>query len=630
MSVNPQPALPAINFNSIFQSSHTPYILVNANLPDYTVAEVNQAFLTATKRTRESLLGKPVFEVFAANPDGSGDGVFDKIRSAFDTVIKTQQPVEIPAHRYDTVDPETGKYREIYWISKIVPILNDKGVPTHILHSPIDVSTQYTALSRLRTVNRALEEQRHQLYQVFMQAPVGIAIVLGNNYVVDLANPVICELYGHTHQELMGKPIFEVMTETVGKGFEELLEGVMRTGKPFIGTEMEVPLKQGNEIRQAFVNFVYEPFRDSAGNVIGIVAIVIDNTEQVESKRRLAESEAQFRFMAESMPQQVWTSNAEGALEYVNEGTQDYFGRDADDIVGAGWQEFIHPDDLAKCIETWVACLQTGNLYQVQFRLRKYDGEYRWHLGRALPFKSKDRIVKWLGTNTDIEDQKRNEQVKDEFISIASHELKTPLTSLKAYMQLLERSNDVPEGPRRFVEKSVHQIKRLENLVNDLLDVSRIVAGKLNYDMKVFDLSQLIAETIQSEQLSVQSHQLIIQNNTPVTLTGDYYRLEQVISNFLSNAIKYSPKADKVIVNAQVQGSQVVVSIQDFGIGIEKDQLDKLFDRFYRVDNTSMNFEGLGLGLYVASEILTRHKGNFWIESEFGKGSTFYFRLPIG
>jgi len=629
MSVTDPSSLPGINFDTIFHSSHTPYILVNTNLPDYTVADVNQAFLTATKSIRENLIGKPVFEVFAANPDGSGDGVYDKIRSAFDTVVKTQRAVELPAHRFDTIDPDTGRYREIYWVSKIVPILNSEGIPTHILHSPIDVSTQYLALKRVRAANRELEEQRHQLYQVFMQAPVGIAIVLGEDYVVDLANPVICEMYGRTHEELMGKPIFSVMTETVNKGFEQLLHDVYHTGVPFVGTEMEVPLKRDGVVQQVFVNFVYEPFRDSAGKVIGIVAIVIDNTQQVESKRRLADSEAQFRFMAESMPQQVWTANADGALEYVNEGTQDYFGRDADDIVGAGWQEFIHPEDLPKAIETWVHSLQTGNLYQVQFRLRRNDGQYRWHLGRAVPFKSNQRVVKWLGTNTDIEDQKRNEQIKDEFISIASHELKTPLTSLKAYLQMLERSPAVPDEPKKFVQKSVHQVKRLENLVNDLLDVSKIVGGKLHYNMQSFELSKLIAETVQSEQLSTHTHQFILQNNPTVNIQGDQFRLEQVIANFLSNAVKYSPTANQVIITSQLQGGQVIVSIQDFGIGIEKDQLDKLFDRFYRVDNTGTKFEGLGLGLYVASEILTRHKGNFWIESEIGKGSTFFFRLPV-
>jgi PAS domain S-box-containing protein len=629
MSVTDPSSLPGINFEAIFHSSHTPYILIHTNLPNYTVADVNQAFLTATKSTRERLMGKPVFAVFAANPDGSGDDVYNKIRSAFDSVVKTQQAVELPAHRFDTIDTDTGRYREIYWVSKIVPVLNNEGIPTHILHSPIDVTTQYSALRRVRATNRELEEQRQQLYQVFMQAPVGIAIVLGEDYVVDLANPVICEIYGRTHEELMGKPIFSVMTETVDKGFEKLLYNVYHTGVPFVGTEMEIPIKRDGQVHQVFVNFVYEPFRDSTGKVIGIVAIMIDNTQQVESKRRLADSEAQFRFMAESMPQQVWTADAEGLLDYVNEGTEDYFGRDADDVVGAGWQEFIHPDDLQKCIETWVNSIQTGTNYQVEFRLRRHDGQYRWHLGRALPFKSNQRIVRWLGTNTDIEDQKRNEQIKDEFISIASHELKTPLTSLKAYLQLLERSPAIPDEPKKFVQKSVHQVKRLENLVNDLLDVSKIVGGKLNYNMQTIELSKLIADTVQSEQLSTQSHQFIIQSNPTVTIQGDQYRIEQVMANLLSNAVKYSPNADQVIITSQLQGGQVVVSIQDFGIGIEKHQLDKLFDRFYRVDNTATKFEGLGLGLYVASEILTRHKGNFWIESDFGKGSTIFFRLPV-
>jgi PAS domain S-box-containing protein len=618
-----------ISFESIFHSTHTPYILLNADATLYTVAEVNQAFLTATKSTREALIGQPVFEIFKVNTEAPEPEMMDKIRLAFDTVIKTQQPTEIAAHRNDTIDPDTGQYREVYWLSKIVPLVNKEGIVTHVLHSPKDVTAQYKAMAEVKAANEALEEQRHQLYQVFMQAPVGIAIVLGEDYVVDLANPVICDLYGRTQDELMGKPIFSVMTESAGRGFEKLLADVLHTGIPFVGNEMEVPLMQNGEVRTAFVNFVYEAFRDSAGNVIGIVAVVFDVTEQVESKRQLAESEERFRFMAQSMPQQVWTATPGGALDYVNEVTEKYFGRKAAGIIGAGWQAFIHPDDLTNCLDTWVYSLRTGKLYEVEFRLRKRDGEYRWHLGRAVPFKSNERIISWLGTNTDIEDQKRNEQIKDEFISIASHELKTPLTSLKAYVQLLERSGQIPPEPQKFIQKSVHQIKRLENLVNDLLDVSKIMGGQLSYNMQPFDISELIAETVQTQQLSEGKHRFIVQSNPSVSLLGDYNRLEQVLTNFLSNAAKYSPAADKVIIRSEVQGRDVVVSVQDFGIGIEAENMNKLFDRFYRVDQTAMKFEGLGLGLYVASEILTHHQGNFWIDSVPGEGSTFYFKLPV-
>jgi two-component system CheB/CheR fusion protein len=187
-------------------------------------------------------------------------------------------------------------------------------------------------------------------------------------------------------------------------------------------------------------------------------------------------------------------------------------------------------------------------------------------------------------------------------------------------------NNDLKE---KFVLNSLQQLKRLEKLIADLLDVSKISAGKMTYNMALFDMQELISEVVQSVQLSNNKHLLKIESNPQILFEGDRYRLEQVLTNFLTNAVKYSPDADKVIIRSEIQHDNLIISVQDFGIGIERENLGKLFERFYRVDNTAMKYEGLGLGLYVSAEILTRHRGNFWIESTPGKGSTFYFRLPL-
>lgn len=217
---------------------------------------------------------------------------------------------------------------------------------------------------------------------------------------------------------------------------------------------------------------------------------------------------------------------------------------------------------------------------------------------------------------------------KDEFLSIASHELKTPLTSIKAFNQLMRRTGD-PEKLTAFVEKSAEHILKLEKLVNDLLDVTKINAGKLQYNMQTFNFRQMLADSIESVQPTTTSHEIILKTAIDVAYTGDRLRLEQVLNNFLTNAVKYSPNGQKVIVDAVLEGASIVVSVQDFGIGISQDHLNRLFERFYRVDNTAMRFDGLGLGLFISSEILKRHLGDFWIDSELGKGSTFYFKLPL-
>ncbi len=344
--------------------------------------------------------------------------------------------------------------------------------------------------------------------------------------------------------------------------------------------------------------------------------------------KELAASQEQFRFLLNAIPQQVWTAKPDGKLDYVNQTVSLDFGYQPSEVVNHGWHKLIHPDDLPGCLRAWHKALASGNEYVTEFRLRMRNGEHRWYLSRAVPLIEDGAIKMWLGTNTDIDLQKSNEHKKDEFLSIASHELKTPLTSIKAFNQLMSRAKD-SEKLHGFIKKSAEHISRLEKLINDLLDVTRINAGKMDYNMAPFNMADLIMSSVEAVQLTAPDYEIIIQENADVTYTGDYFRLEQVVHNFLTNAVKYSPDNKTVIVNAVAKDDSIIVSVQDFGIGIAQDHLDKLFDRYYRVDNTAMRFEGLGLGLFISSEILKRHQGTFWIESEQGKGSTFYFRLPL-
>lgn len=218
---------------------------------------------------------------------------------------------------------------------------------------------------------------------------------------------------------------------------------------------------------------------------------------------------------------------------------------------------------------------------------------------------------------------------KDEFIGLASHELKTPLTSIGGYLQILSRiSSD--ENSKKFIGKTLQQLKKLTTLVNDLLDVSKIEAGKLQLDIEEFNLVDLVAETVELIGHSSSKHQLVLENKPPACLiTSDARRIEQVLINLLTNAIKYSPSADKVNIMLYCGPEVVKVGIRDFGSGIPADKLPHIFSRFYRVDDANPNISGLGIGLYLSQEIITRLKGKLWAESELGKGSTFWFELPL-
>jgi PAS domain S-box-containing protein len=234
-----------------------------------------------------------------------------------------------------------------------------------------------------------------------------------------------------------------------------------------------------------------------------------------------------------------------------------------------------------------------------------------------------------------LENAKLYEQVKalnekkDEFIGMASHELKTPLTSITGYLQILQRLKG-DESSKSFIAKTAQQVKKLSALVSDLLDVSKVEAGKLQLSKENFDICHVIDEAIELIQHSNTTHQIFLEKNVDcLTIFGDPQRVEQVIINLLTNAIKYSPSANRVEVSLNRTDNEVIVGVKDAGFGIPADKLINIFSRFYRVDGISPAISGLGIGLYISHDIIERHNGKLWAESELGKGSTFWFTLPI-
>ncbi|WP_207423233.1 PAS domain-containing protein [Desertivirga brevis] len=479
----------------------------------------------------------------------------------------------------------------------------------------------------LKKILDGLTKSEQRFRNLVSDVKVGIILLMGEEMEVAIVNDDYGKLIGRSAEELEGEFLFKVIPEAEIH-FRPIIDKVRLTGESLYLNDHPYFVYKGNEKIEGFLNLVYQPYVEPDNSITGVMVVCHDVTEQVIARKKLIESEERFRFMLNAIPQQVWTASPDGALNYVNEVVTGDFGYNVEEVVGHGWQKFIHPDDLPSCLKAWNSAIIEGHEYETEFRLLMKDGSYVWHIARALPFLQDDRVVQWLGTNTNIQLQKNNEQKKDEFLSIASHELKTPLTSIKAFNQIMRRM-EAPDRLKVFINKSADHIYRLEKLINDLLDVTKITAGKMEYDMKPFDFTAMLADAVESVQLNSEKHQILFRYSEAVNFTGDKLRLEQVINNFLNNAIKYSPEATEVIVNSRIEGNSIVVSIQDFGIGIDESHLDKLFDRFYRVDNTAMRFEGLGLGLFISSEILKRHNGSFWIESEPGIGTIFYFRLPI-
>ncbi|MBS1530580.1 MAG: PAS domain S-box protein [Bacteroidetes bacterium] len=344
-------------------------------------------------------------------------------------------------------------------------------------------------------------------------------------------------------------------------------------------------------------------------------------------------SREHFKLLADHIAPMTWTNLPDGEFNYFNQRWYDYTGLSPEESLRLGWKTVIHPDDYELTVTKFNAALQTGQTFEAENRYRrKDDGVYRWYINRAMPLRNENgEIIFWVGTATDIDDQKRELERKDEFIGVASHELKTPLTSLKGYLQLMaaHTKNELAPQTKNYLDRANNSIYKLQHLVDDLLDVSKINAGRLNYSLEPLDLKNLVASCMENAANMYRTFEFIIENDLELKVKGNAERLEQVMMNFLSNAVKYSMDDKRIIVKTSRTDGWGRVSVTDFGIGLSKEQQPRIFDRFYRVDDRKYMTGGLGMGLYISAQIINTHGGTIGVESEFGKGSTFHFDLRI-
>jgi PAS domain S-box-containing protein len=354
-------------------------------------------------------------------------------------------------------------------------------------------------------------------------------------------------------------------------------------------------------------------------------------------------SQERYRRLLDAMPQCIWAADAEGHVNYWNRSGLTYCGLIAADVREESFWECLHPDDRADAREHWEAGLRSGAAFERQVRIKRAaDGSYRWHIARAVPEREPDgAVVGWIATATDIDDQKQAEEalrkaiiLRDDFLSVASHELRTPLTSLKlevANLSRIARRDGSGDGAPRLmakVEKIDSQAARLHRLIDELLDVSRIAAGRLELHVETVDLAQVVNEVGSrfSDEAARAGSTLNVHAPTAVVGRWDRGRLDQVVTNLVSNAIKYGD-CKPIDVRVDGEDDRAVVTIRDRGLGIAPHDHERIFGRFERAAS-SRHYGGIGLGLWIVKQIIDALGGTVTVESTPGTGSTFIVELP--
>lgn len=363
-----------------------------------------------------------------------------------------------------------------------------------------------------------------------------------------------------------------------------------------------------------------------------------DDVEVESEQRRKAELQFSnvFNFSAVGMA----LVSMEGKWLKVNKAVLDFLGYTEVELLNLNFQQITHPDDLSDDEEN-IGRMLSGeiNSYQMEKRYIRKDGTISWALLTVSLVKNEDDSPDFfISQITDINNSKQLITTidlmnkKDEFMTIAAHELKTPITSVKGALQIVETNlSRSADGlmTQPFIAIANRQIKKLTWIVNDLLDVTKIQAGKLLINISTFQLSSLVEEAVDQVHYEIKERTIQLEGDFSILIEGDKVRLEQVLVNLLTNAIKYSPNGGDIRIKAEFREDMVHIAVIDQGIGINPDKIPLLFQRFFRVENTSQNFSGLGMGLYISSEIIKAHEGEIGVQSELSKGSTFWFNIPV-
>jgi PAS domain S-box-containing protein len=401
------------------------------------------------------------------------------------------------------------------------------------------------------------------------------------------------------------------------------------------------PAQLGKPGIARWVEATARPIKGRDGRVVEVMLIHEDVTERVLAERQLRDSEAQFRTIADAMPQMVWSTLPDGYHDYFNRQWYEFTGVPPGSTDGEAWNGMFHREDQPRAWEVWRHSLETGESYEIEYRLRHHSGEYRWVLGRALPVRNEQgEIVRWMGTCTDIHEQKqvRDELLaanrrKDDFLAMLAHELRNPLAPISTAAHLLKAAPADAARVQRSADIIDRQVRHMTALVDDLLDVSRVTRGLVELERSRVELKAVVSHAIEQARplIEARGHQLTTRlPSGDVYVTGDRTRLVQVVSNLLNNAAKYTPPNGELRVSMAV-GEQVEVRVADNGIGIESGLLPHVFELFTQGERTPDRAQGgLGLGLALVRSLVELHGGRVTAESEGrGGGSAFAVTLPL-
>ncbi|WP_443947066.1 ATP-binding protein [Pedobacter sp. AW1-32] len=604
---------------------------------DLIVEMINNSNLDYWEKSKEDVLGKPFLEILPELADQPFASQLRQVMATGEIIDVKESPV--------IFDAGNGNIRETYVDYTYQPLSDLSGERTGVLVMSFEITDRVMARreleryahelaimnEKLSISNEALFKSEQRFKLLIAEAPVAIGVLRGNDLLVESANNKLLEVWGKD-SSVVGLSLSDALPEIANQPFLGILEEVYNTGVPFFASEIRAMLEHQGELKEIFFNLVYQPLKDSLGLVSDIVVVAVDVTEQVNSRHEVERSELITRLAVEGANVGTWNIDTRSGDIVASPRLKELFGFLGDpkisvnDLIGA-----IDTDFRTQAVAQMEDVIASGGSYDITYLVNgAMDGKKRWlrAFGKMNGEIGGGRSM-FTGVVMDVTDQRQDEIRKNDFIGMVSHELKTPLTSLTGHLQLLQRKleNGQSLSANMFVTP-LKQSNQMASLINGFLNISRLDSGKIHIDKTVFDLFVLIKEIYEENTLIFSRYFLSIEGCMELIISADRVKIGQVINNLISNAAKYSAVGSKIDISCTSVNGKALVSISDQGVGIRPEDTDRVFERFYRVEE-NINVSGFGIGLYLCSEIIARHGGKIWVESVLGKGSTFYFELPL-
>ncbi len=638
------------NFRSIIMQSPVPMGFFTGE--EMKLEVINDAFLALWNRKRD-IVGKPILSALPEMKDQPYYAIMQK-------VLQTGEPYY--GNEEKVILYRNGTMQEGYYNFINHPFKDAQGNNTGVIVVATEITAQVLAQQSQQALNEELaaineelsstndelndtqlyleetisklEESEARLTRFFMQAPAGICVLDGPELCFELVNHSYQQLF--PGRDLLGKPLLEAVPEVKGQPIWDILQNVYTTGKTFEGNGLLIPLASydGGPVEDRYFNFIYQARLDAKGIVDGILVFVFEVTEQIITAKKVEQAEELLNAAVTAANIGTWNINLTTMELTSSERFRELYGFRADEMITIDHVLRQIPEEYRQLTSSAIEyTISSGDRYNMEHTVIGFhDKETRWV--KAVGDVKKDKngnSAYFYGVSIDITEQKKDEQRKNDFIAMVSHELKTPLTTLKAYAQVMQ----IKAGKNKdafttdALSKVEKQVVRMTTMINGFLNVSRLESGKMLIDKTRFDMAVLIKESEEETKSLYNTHRIVFHPVETTYVYADKDKIAQVINNLISNAVKYSPANTLINVACVKVDNMAQLSVQDEGIGIQEEDKEKLFERYYRVkNNATKSVSGFGIGLYLSAEIIHRHDGKIWVESEVDKGSTFYFSLP--